>query len=98
MMPPHTTNAPRRDGDRLVIRGYSLGHVEVDDALVILDADGRTVPFETELDTVVEDRSGGAAEPPPGSIQRRSALTVLLGVPQAGAPITVRFLDEEWSL
>jgi hypothetical protein len=98
MMPPHTTAAPRREGDLLVIQGYSLGYTELDEELQILDANGQTVPFEVELDTVREDRSGGAANPPPGSIQRRNVLTVRLGVPQGGAPITVRFLGDEWGL
>ena len=98
MMPPHVVDSPRRSGDELVIEGYSLHHLELGEELSILDAEGRELSYDLELHITRQDRSGGAVDPPPGSIQFKGVLTVNLDEPQHGGAITVRFLGEEWTL
>jgi hypothetical protein len=98
MMPPHTNAVPKRDGDTLVIEGYSLNYTDPAEELSVKDAQGADVPFEATLTKVREDRSDGAEDPPLGSIQYRCVITVTLGVPQDGRPLTVGFLGDVWTV
>ena len=98
MMPPHTTSGPRRQGDELVIEGYSLGFTDLEQDLQIRDAEGRPLGFTAELQTVREDRSGGAEDPPPGSIQLRTVIRIRLDTPHGDAPLSVSFLGDTWTL
>ncbi len=98
MMPPHTAAAPTRTGNTLVFEGYSLNYTDPAAELSVLDENGEPVPFEATLSTQREDRSAGAKEPPPGSIQVRCVLTVTFEVPQGDRPVQVSFLGDRWTL
>ncbi len=98
MMPPHTSNPPRRHGNELVIEGYSLGFANLEQDLQIRDDRGHLLAYTAEIETIREDRSGGVPDPPPGSIQLRTMIRVRLTAPQGERSLTVSFLGDEWTL
>lgn len=99
MMPPHLTSSPvpedgRLDGDVLELHGYTLSATSTDDLTVEDVLTGEAVPFTTELTNTRIDRSGGAADPMPGSIQQRSLLRVTMAGLVPGRSYRLTFLDD----
>ena len=99
MMPPHLSDAPRLQGHTLILEGYSLNYTDPESELTVTDVDGgEELPFHAALARVREDRSGGADDPPPGAIQYRCVLTVLLQGVQPGHTYRVSYIDEVYEV
>ena len=95
MMPPHLSGEPTLTGNTLVLQGYSLNYTDPDSELSVVDVDsGEALLFAATVEQVRQDRSGGAANPPPGSIQYRCILTAKLQGVELGQTYRVSFVDE----
>jgi len=97
MMPPHydevspALDQPLRDG-LITLRGFSLRYAA--DPVVFDDTDGERL--EIELDLKVDRVGRGLAmdNPPLGSIQEQSVLTIKLPPIPPGHSIRLEYLDE----
>ena len=99
MMPPHLSGAPKITGDVLVFQGYSLNYTDPDSELSVVDLDtGEELAFSWSMEEVRQDRSGGAANPPPGAIQYRCVLTVRLEGVEVGKTYSVSYVDEVYEV
>lgn len=91
MMPPHVTDVDF-DGERFTLTGYTLGILDIEDELTLVDADtDEPIPFDYDVDCEREDR--GSGPPRPGSVQSRCELVILLTECTPGQSVRLRFLD-----
>jgi hypothetical protein len=97
MMPPHYNQVDPAPGGPLsgptiTIRGYSLRYAA--DPVVWDDTDGERVQIQLDLQVGQVGRGLHMTDPPPGSIQERSVLTIGLPPLPAGHAIRVEYLSE----
>jgi hypothetical protein len=101
-MPPHITrtvpsdNGSLAEGLPIVLTGYTLSAASVSKRLKLVASTGQVVPYTHGLTCKREGDCG--PDSPPGACQSLCTLTITMdppsaGGPQAGARITLKFLD-----